>query len=51
MGIRGFMIQEAICCLKEAADNLKRPPMYMLNELNAIEIVIEKLREELFKEK
>lgn len=51
MALRTFMIQEAVCCLQEAADNLKRPPVYLRDQYNMIEKVIEELRRELRKEK
>lgn len=50
MALRTFMIQEAICCLQEAADNLKRPPVHMFDQYNAVEKIIEELRNELRKE-
>ena len=50
MALRTFMIQEAICCLQEASDNLKRPPVHMLDQYNAVENIIEELKKELQKE-
>lgn len=50
MALRTFMIQESICCLQEAADNLKRPPVHMLDHYNAVENIIEELIKELRKE-
>lgn len=40
MELRTFMIQEAICCLREAADNLKIPPVHMLDQYNAVEKIL-----------
>lgn len=49
MSLRAFMIQEAIVCLKEAAENLQSDTVHLFEQYEAVSKVVDELRKELLK--
>lgn len=47
MSGRTFMIIEAICCLREAKENLQHPEVHLLDQSEAIEQIVNQLKQRL----